>query len=357
MINELKNKRSKLVSDMKSLRDLIVKEKRALSDEEKEKLESLKAELEAIKQQIADLEAIEAEEAEEAERQFKAPSIITSSRNTDSNELKKFLRSRTGNFQVDAEKFFKRAAITTATDPSFKTQNTSDYIFVDAGQTPLIAAVGTQFLPKGTMTVPLTKGLVGQFVDIGGSASDADPDSSALNLRPKFITVPLVVQDEFLYSSSDAVLDKLIQDAQTGILRAMEKKAYDIFSGATNVTGSSAHLTVVNAEAAINGSGQYFLSSKATAKAKSTSVDSGSGVFVWNNGTVNGAAAHRAYLIGDNFKGYYVDPYKVVAAMWNEIKLEYVKDSTLAKAGQTLLNVSVMGDIGFDPAGVARFTL
>lgn len=353
MLKELITKRSKAIADMKSIRDLMVKEKRAeLTEEEKAKLAELQKQLEDIKSQIAALEAIEKEEAEEAERSFKNSTV---SHNRSFDGLANFLQSRSGSYTMNGEEFFKRAAVTSVSDPAFKITNTGDVI-IDAGDTPLVSAIKPQFLPKGTLTVPLTKGLIGQIVGIGGSASDADPDSSMLNLAPKYYVVPLVVQDEFLASASDANINSLVEDAKTGLFRRMEQRAYELFSGATNATGSTAYAKVVNAEAGINGTGQYFLSSKATAIAKSTSVDSGSGVFVWNNGSVNGQPAHRAYLIGNNNNGFYVDTNKVIGAMWNEVKLDFIKDSTLAKAGQTLINVSVMADVAFAPSGVMKFS-
>lgn len=202
---------------------------------------------------------------------------------------------------------------------------------------------------SGNQRVNSMSHIKGTFKTEGGSSlSNKDLTSAYADLQPEYIAVPLKVSRKFFQSISRGNLDSIIQSAVVGIEKAIEERGFKALTGVTTATGSTMHKLVLNAEAAVLGAGSaYVLDAKATSKAKDNMKGSSSTTNIWgNDNTINGYPALRSGVLADvaQNKVFYGDFRDVVLASWGSIKIDYIFDSTLALAGEIMINVSTEAD-------------
>lgn len=355
-VKELKNKRSELLNEMKSIRDLSVKEKRAFTDEEREKLQEIKSKLEQLASDIDSLEVVEAEEAEEAQRAFKGKPV-----KRDNDNFTNFIKEmRNGKFTISTDELQSRATVTTATNPQFKFTDVNDQVSLNGGELVLesLGAVKAYF-DSGNVLYPSLSNIVGSFGTEDNTVADQALVSASQTLVPSFVSASIEVSKSFVMQSKPSNMADLKNALIYAIEQAIEKRALTHLTGATNVTGTTNYGKAVDSEAAIIAAGTgYVAGRQAVAKMKKEIYDAGSGAKTWANNEVNGYPAKRSILTPNDNQVYYGDFKSVVKALFGEgITIEMVTDGTMARKGNVLLIASAMADAKCtDFNKVAKFT-
>jgi HK97 family phage major capsid protein len=177
----------------------------------------------------------------------------------------------------------------------------------------------------GNISIPAYSGSnVGWAGEIA-AASDGAGTFSEVNLEPKRITAYLDVSKQFLLQDSVSAEALLKNDIVKAISNKLEAtilgdaagsttQPEGIFNGASEIADTS-YTTMVGLiqtleEANVNGEIKYIVSPAIKAKLKTTSKDSGSGLFVMENGEVDGipvlsTSACKGIVVG-NFEDYVI---------------------------------------------------
>jgi len=345
MLKQLKEQRSSLLSEMKSIRDLMTKEKRAqFSEDEKKKLQSIKDQLDDLKSQIESLEAIEAEEALEAERSFKGKPV----EKRDNENFTKFIKEmRAGKFTIPMDELQSRATVTTSTNSAFKFTDHNEGLSVNYGALVLEELGATKaYFDSGNVAYPSLSNIVASFGSEDNSVSDQALTSAQAVLSPSFVSASIEVSKAFIAQSKMQNIEDLKSALIYAVEQAIEKRALTHLTGATTATGSTNYAKAVNAEAMVNGVGTgYIAGREGVQNLKNEIVDAGSGIRTWKDNEVNGYKAVRSILTATPTDVFYGDFKSVVKAMFGEgITLEMVTDGTMARKGNVLLIASAMAD-------------
>jgi HK97 family phage major capsid protein len=177
----------------------------------------------------------------------------------------------------------------------------------------------------GNISIPAYSGSnVGWAGEIA-AASDGAGTFSEVTLEPKRITAYLDVSKQFLLQDSVSAEALLKNDIVKAISNKLEAtilgdaagsttQPEGIFNGASEIADTS-YTTMVGLiqtleEANVNGEIKYIVSPAIKAKLKTTSKDSGSGLFVMENGEVDGipvlsTSACKGIVVG-NFEDYVI---------------------------------------------------
>lgn len=356
---QLKEQRSNLLTEMKSIRDLMTKEKRAeFSDAEKEKLTKIKEQLDSLKEQISSLEAIEAEEAVEAERSFKGQPSKVEKR--DANFASFVKEMRAGKHVIPMDEIESRATVTTSSNSQFKFTDMSEGVSVNHGEL-VLESLGAQkaYFDSGNVAYPSMSTIVASFGTEDNSVSDQALTTASQTLVPSFVSASIEVSKAFIAQSKAKNIEDLKNALIFAVEAAIEKRALTHLTGATTATGATNFAKAVNAEANVNGSGTgYVAGRKATSQMKLENVDAGSGIKTWKDNEVNGYPAKRSIYTSAITDVFYGDFRSVVKAMFGEgITLEMVTDGTMARKGNVLIIASALADAKCtDFNKVAKFT-
>jgi hypothetical protein len=347
MLKELIEKRTALIAEYDAIKKASVDEKRsAYTNEEREKINSIKLDLDAIDQKIADEKVFE--EKRNAKIEFNAPNIITNKK--DINEFRSFLESGTGKFTISLEEVEKRAAITTSTNSHFGYVDQAPAIVQNEPELVLPSfGVSMQYFDSA-VDVPAFGSMSASFGTEDNANSDSTLSSGKVTLSPAFVSASLELSKVFIQNSKQGNIEKIKNDLVNAIYKAIELRALTALGAlsALTYTGSSIQGLVLAQEAAIVGSagqGGYIFSRTGTQAAKASKIDAGSGQMVWTNGMVNGYQAKRSALASANHV-YFGDFQNAVsmAMFGNGIEVEVISDSTLARKGNVLLIVSGLAD-------------
>ena len=197
---------------------------------------------------------------------------------------------------------------------------------VEAGANYMTGLVGNVSIPAYSGT---NVGWAGEIA----AASDGAGTFSEVTLEPKRITAYLDVSKQFLLQDSVSAEALLKNDIVKAISNKLEAtilgdaagsttQPEGIFNGASEIADTS-YTTMVGLiqtleEANVNGEIKYIVSPAIKAKLKTTSKDSGSGLFVMENGEVDGipvlsTSACKGIVVG-NFEDY-------VIGQWGAIDL------------------------------------
>lgn len=189
---------------------------------------------------------------------------------------------------------------------------------VEAGANYMTGLVGNVSIPAYSGT---NVGWAGEIA----AASDGAGTFSEVNLEPKRITAYLDVSKQFLLQDSVSAEALLKNDIVKAISNKLEAtilgdaagsttQPEGIFNGASEIADTS-YTTMVGLiqtleEANVNGEIKYIVSPAIKAKLKTTSKDSGSGLFVMENGEVDGipvlsTSACKGIVVG-NFEDYVI---------------------------------------------------
>ena len=185
----------------------------------------------------------------------------------------------------------------------------------------------------GNVSIPAYSGSnVGWAGEIS-AASDGAGTFSEVNLEPKRITAYLDVSKQFLLQDSVSAEALLRNDIVKAISNKLEAtilgeaagsttQPEGIFNGAETIADTS-YTTMVGLiqtleEANVSGDIKYIVSPAIKARLKTTSKDAGSGLFVMENGEVDGipvlsTSACKGIVVG-NFEDY-------VIGQWGSIDL------------------------------------
>ena len=189
---------------------------------------------------------------------------------------------------------------------------------VEAGANYMTGLVGNVSIPAYSGT---NVGWAGEIA----AASDGAGTFSEVTLEPKRITAYLDVSKQFLLQDSVSAEALLKNDIVKAISNKLEAtilgdaagsttQPEGIFNGAETIEDTS-YTTMVGLiqtleEANVNGEIKYIVSPAIKAKLKTTSKDSGSGLFVMENGEVDGipvlsTSACKGIVVG-NFEDYVI---------------------------------------------------
>jgi HK97 family phage major capsid protein len=189
---------------------------------------------------------------------------------------------------------------------------------VEAGANYMTGLVGNVSIPAYSGT---NVGWAGEIA----AASDGAGTFSEVTLEPKRITAYLDVSKQFLLQDSVSAEALLKNDIVKAISNKLEAtilgdaagsttQPEGIFNGVDTIEDTS-YTTMVGLiqtleEANVNGEIKYIVSPAIKAKLKTTSKDSGSGLFVMENGEVDGipvlsTSACKGIVVG-NFEDYVI---------------------------------------------------
>jgi len=362
MINELIEKRNSFIAEYDALKAKLSTEKRsAYNPDELTRVNEIKIEIENLDKQIE----VEKDLTEKRNKKLDFVTVNTPSINSDKfeNDFVSFLKEgRSGKFHIPFSEIEKRSTITTSSNSSFKFTDSQGLSLIDDDLVLGKAGVKTWYFTEGAVDMPSMSGLIGTFGTEDNSVSDASLTTAKKTLTPTFVSASLEVSKVFLKTAKAETINGMIAAMKHAIDKGLEKRTIDTFSNLTSTTGVTASTTMFNTvvkmeEALIGTPSAYILSSKGMSRAKLAKKDSGSGEFVYSNGSINGYPAYRSTIQTNILHGYLVSAGAVAQAYWGDgITVEYITDATISRKGNVLILVSALADGSYiDANGVTVF--
>lgn len=343
---ELIDKRNQLKIQAEAIIGNAEKELRKLDTDEKAKFDALKKQMDDIDNEIINLnEKLNKERKMENFSLLKAINDVANNRQLDErsqevvnngiSEMRKAGLSYSGQIVLPVTE--QRADVQATVDGAGKEIVAEDklnileplranLVMVDAGANFMTGLVGNVSIPAYS----------GSNVGWAGEIDTATDGAGAFNevtLAPKRITAYLDVSKQFLLQDSVSAEALLRADIVRAISNKLEAtilgadagdttKPKGIFNGADTIADTS-YATMVGLiqtleDANVTGDVKYIVSPSIKAKLKTTSKDKGSGVFVMQNGEVDGVpvlctSACKGLVVG-NWADY-------VIAQWGSIDL------------------------------------
>ena len=337
---ELIDKRNQLKIQAEAIVSNAEKESRKLDTEETEKYNGLKKQMEDIDNEIRQLnEKLNKETNKRSMEKFsllKAINDIANNRQLDErsqemvndgiSEMRKAGLSYSGQIVLPVEeRSTVQATVATAGQEIVAEDKLNileplraNLVMVEAGANYMTGLVGNVSIPAYSGT---NVGWAGEIA----AASDGAGTFSEVTLEPKRITAYLDVSKQFLLQDSVSAEALLKNDIVKAISNKLEAtilgdaagsttQPEGIFNGASEIADTS-YTTMVGLiqtleEANVNGEIKYIVSPAIKAKLKTTSKDSGSGLFVMENGEVDGipvlsTSACKGIVVG-NFEDYVI---------------------------------------------------
>ena len=342
---ELIDKRNQLKIQAEAIISNAEKELRKLDADETSKLDTLKKEMDEVDNEIRQLnEKLNKETNMEKFSLLKAISDIANNRQLDERsqeivnngiaEMRKAGLSYSGQIVLPVEeRSTVQATIATAGQEAVAEDKLNileplraNLVMVKAGANYMTGLVGNVSIPAYSGS---NVGWAGEI----SAASDGAGTFSEVNLEPKRITAYLDVSKQFLLQDSVSAEALLRNDIVKAISNKLEAtilgdaagsttQPEGIFNGAETIADTS-YTTMVGLiqtleEANVSGDIKYIVSPAIKAKLKTTSKDAGSGLFVMENGEVDGipvlsTSACKGIVVG-NFEDY-------VIGQWGSIDL------------------------------------
>lgn len=337
---ELIDKRNQLKIQAEAIISNAEKECRKLDTDETDKLDALKNQMAEVDNEIRQLnEKLNKETNKRSMEKFsllKAINDIANNRQLDErsqemvndgiSEMRKAGLSYSGQIVLPVEeRSTVQATVATAGQEIVAEDKLNileplraNLVMVEAGANYMTGLVGN-------VSIPAYSGSnVGWAGEIAG-ASDGAGTFSEVTLEPKRITAYLDVSKQFLLQDSVSAEALLKNDIVKAISNKLEAtilgdaagsttQPKGIFNGVDTIEDTS-YSTMVGLiqtleEANVNGEIKYIVSPAIKAKLKTTSKDSGSGLFVMENGEVDGipvlsTSACKGIVVG-NFEDYVI---------------------------------------------------
>ena len=337
---ELLDKRNQLKIQAEAIISNAEKECRKLDSEETEKYNGLKKQMEDIDNEIRTLnEKLSKQTIKRSMEKFsllKAINDVANNRQLDErsqemvndgiSEMRKAGLSYSGQIVLPVEeRSAVQATVATAGQEIVAEDKLNileplraNLVMVEAGANYMTGLVGNVSIPAYSGS---NVGWAGEIA----SASDGAGTFSEVTLEPKRITAYLDVSKQFLLQDSVSAEALLKNDIVKAISNKLEAtilgdaagsttQPEGIFNGASEIADTS-YTTMVGLiqtleEANVNGEIKYIVSPAIKAKLKTTSKDSGSGLFVMENGEVDGipvlsTSACKGIVVG-NFEDYVI---------------------------------------------------
>lgn len=337
---ELIDKRNQLKIQAEAIISNAEKECRKLDTDETDKLDALKNQMAEVDNEIRQLnEKLNKETNKRSMEKFsllKAINDIANNRQLDErsqemvndgiSEMRKAGLSYSGQIVLPVEeRSTVQATVATAGQEIVAEDKLNileplraNLVMVEAGANYMTGLVGNVSIPAYSGT---NVGWAGEIA----AASDGAGTFSEVTLEPKRITAYLDVSKQFLLQDSVSAEALLKNDIVKAISNKLEAtilgdaagsttQPEGIFNGASEIADTS-YTTMVGLiqtleEANVNGEIKYIVSPAIKAKLKTTSKDSGSGLFVMENGEVDGipvlsTSACKGIVVG-NFEDYVI---------------------------------------------------
>lgn len=337
---ELIDKRNQLKIQAEAIISNAEKECRKLDTDETDKLDALKNQMAEVDNEIRQLnEKLNKETNKRSMEKFsllKAINDIANNRQLDErsqemvndgiSEMRKAGLSYSGQIVLPVEeRSTVQATVATAGQEIVAEDKLNileplraNLVMVEAGANYMTGLVGNVSIPAYSGT---NVGWAGEIA----AASDGAGTFSEVTLEPKRITAYLDVSKQFLLQDSVSAEALLKNDIVKAISNKLEAtilgeaagsttQPEGIFNGAETIADTS-YTTMVGLiqtleEANVNGEIKYIVSPAIKAKLKTTSKDSGSGLFVMENGEVDGipvlsTSACKGIVVG-NFEDYVI---------------------------------------------------
>ena len=337
---ELIDKRNQLKIQAEAIISNAEKECRKLDTDETDKLDALKNQMVEVDNEIRQLnEKLNKETNKRSMEKFsllKAINDIANNRQLDErsqemvndgiSEMRKAGLSYSGQIVLPVEeRSTVQATVATAGQEIVAEDKLNileplraNLVMVEAGANYMTGLVGNVSIPAYSGT---NVGWAGEIA----AASDGAGTFSEVTLEPKRITAYLDVSKQFLLQDSVSAEALLKNDIVKAISNKLEAtilgdaagsttQPEGIFNGASEIADTS-YTTMVGLiqtleEANVNGEIKYIVSPAIKAKLKTTSKDSGSGLFVMENGEVDGipvlsTSACKGIVVG-NFEDYVI---------------------------------------------------
>ena len=337
---ELIDKRNQLKIQAEAIIANAEKESRKLDNEESDKLDALKKQMAEVDNEIRQLnEKLNKETNKRSMEKFsllKAISDVANNRQLDErsqevvnegiSEMRKAGLSYGGQIVLPVEeRSTVQATVATAGQEIVAEDKLNileplraNLVMVEAGANYMTGLVGNVSIPAYSGT---NVGWAGEIA----AANDGAGTFSEVNLEPKRITAYLDVSKQFLLQDSVSAEALLRSDIVKAISNKLEEtilgdaagsttQPKGIFNGADTISDTS-YTTMVELmqtleEANVSGDIKYIVSPAIKAKLKTTSKDSGSGLFVMENGEVDGipvlsTSACKGIVLG-NFEDYVI---------------------------------------------------
>ena len=337
---ELIDKRNQLKIQAEAIISNAEKECRKLDTDETDKLDALKNQMAEVDNEIRQLnEKLNKETNKRSMEKFsllKAINDIANNRQLDErsqemvndgiSEMRKAGLSYSGQIVLPVEeRSTVQATVATAGQEIVAEDKLNileplraNLVMVEAGANYMTGLVGNVSIPAYSGT---NVGWAGEIA----AASDGAGTFSEVTLEPKRITAYLDVSKQFLLQDSVSAEALLKNDIVKAISNKLEAtilgdaagsttQPEGIFNGVDTIEDTS-YTTMVGLiqtleEADVNGDIKYIVSPAIKAKLKTTSKDSGSGLFVMENGEVDGipvlsTSACKGIVVG-NFEDYVI---------------------------------------------------
>ncbi len=337
---ELIDKRNQLKIQAEAIISNAEKECRKLDTDETDKLDALKNQMAEVDNEIRQLnEKLNKETNKRSMEKFsllKAINDIANNRQLDErsqemvndgiSEMRKAGLSYSGQIVLPVEeRSTVQATVATAGQEIVAEDKLNileplraNLVMVEAGANYMTGLVGNVSIPAYSGT---NVGWAGEIA----AASDGAGTFSEVTLEPKRITAYLDVSKQFLLQDSVSAEALLKNDIVKAISNKLEAtilgdaagsttQPEGIFNGVETIEDTS-YTTMVGLiqtleEANVNGEIKYIVSPAIKAKLKTTSKDSGSGLFVMENGEVDGipvlsTSACKGIVVG-NFEDYVI---------------------------------------------------
>lgn len=357
-LTELIEKRESLLKRYNEMKEKRESEKRSTyTQEEFTEINNLNIELDEIEK------TIESEKELEAKRNKKLDdiaSISIFSKKDDEvvSSFRSFLANENTNnnekFKLSFESI-KRATVTTAANSNWSYQDQVPNLQI-ADSELILNKIGVPvyYFDSGEQAIPSLNELIGVFGTEDASNADQTFSDAKKVLKPSFVSASIEVSKVFLKSAKSETINQLMSELKLAIDKAVEKRTIDSLSslsavsgyGTGNTTGVTFHNAVVEMESALIGKpSAYIFSAKGIGKSKTAKLDSGSGMFVNQNNTINGYPALRSTLMTNQWHGYLVDAKAMAMAYWGDgIEVAQITDATLARKGNVLLIATALAD-------------
>jgi len=352
---ELTDKKEQLKLQAEAIIAAAEKDSRELTEEEKEEYENLLKEIDEIEDEKRKIKETLNKETRKQNHTMEKFSLIKAINsvangkalderskeviNAGAAEMRKAGQSYNGQIQLPVEERADvQATVATAGQEIVAEDKLNileplraNLVMAGAGATVLTGLVGD-------VSIPVYSGSTVGWAGEVAAAADAAGTFGEVKLSPKRLTAFLDVSKQFLIQDSVGAEEMLKNDIVRALSEKLESTILGTAAGSTTqpagifngVTADAADVTfadIVDMEATLEnanvyGNIHYIVSPSAKAILRTTSKDSGSGLFIMDNNEINGipvlsssAVATKGVLLG-NFADY-------VIAQWGAIK--YVK--------------------------------
>lgn len=186
--------------------------------------------------------------------------------------------------QRDAKGFIENFSVRAVTLATPITNTTVAGNLSEVGYEPFWKSLNVEYLPNlsGNISLPYISTLIaGKKGE--GDVYESDATVGTVTLAPKRYTVTEVISKEFMSVANEAAFQAYLFKMVQSVDKAVTKDIFEILTGVTTVqyTGYTP-ATLDTIEALVDGNITFLMPRAEFYKAKSTKVDTGSGLFVAN---------------------------------------------------------------------------